>query len=37
MVGDRGMISHQSIDQMRQIEGIGWITAEPVQNFVCEA
>jgi transposase len=27
MVGDRGMISHQSIDQMRQIEGIGWITA----------
>ena len=27
MVGDRGMISHKSIDQMRELEGIGWITA----------
>ena len=27
MVGDRGMISQKSIDQMREIEGIGWISA----------
>jgi transposase len=27
MVGDRGMISRKSIDQMRQCEGIGWISA----------
>jgi hypothetical protein len=27
MVGDRGMISHQSIDALRQSEGIGWISA----------
>jgi transposase len=27
MVGDRGMISQKSIDQMRQVEGIGWISA----------
>jgi len=27
MVGDRGMISHQAIDEMRQNEGIDWITA----------
>jgi len=27
MVGDRGMISRQAIDGMRQSEGIGWITA----------
>ncbi len=27
MVGDRGMISHKAIAEMRQSEGIGWITA----------
>jgi hypothetical protein len=27
MVGDRGMISTQAIDQMRQSPGIGWISA----------
>ena len=27
MVGDRGMISHKAIDEMRETEGIGWITA----------
>ena len=27
MVGDRGMISQKAIDEMRQSEGIGWITA----------
>lgn len=27
MIGDRGMISHKAIEQLRQEEGIGWITA----------
>ncbi len=27
MVGDRGMISHKAIGEMREAEGIGWITA----------
>jgi transposase len=27
MVGDRGMISKQAIDEMRQTQGVGWITA----------
>ncbi len=27
MVGDRGMIGHKAIDELREIEGIGWITA----------
>lgn len=27
MVGDRGMISSQAIDEMREADGIGWITA----------
>jgi len=27
MVGDRGMISQKSIEEMRQIEGVGWISA----------
>jgi len=27
MVGDRGMISQQAIDELRQTAGIGWITA----------
>lgn len=27
MVGDRGMISQKAIDEIRQTEGIGWITA----------
>ena len=27
MIGDRGMISQKSIDELRQTEGIGWITA----------
>ena len=27
MVGDRGMISQKAIDEMRESEGIGWITA----------
>jgi hypothetical protein len=27
MVGDRGMISQKAIDQMREADGIGWITA----------
>ena len=27
MVGDRGMIGHTTIAQLRQMEGIGWITA----------
>jgi transposase len=27
MVGDRGMISQKAIDEMRETDGIGWITA----------
>ena len=27
MVGDRGMISQKAIDEMRESEGVGWITA----------
>lgn len=27
MVGDRGMVSQKAIDEMRNTEGIGWITA----------
>jgi transposase len=27
MVGDRGMISHKAIEQLREEEGVGWITA----------
>jgi transposase len=27
MVGDRGMVSHKAIDEMREMDGIGWITA----------
>jgi transposase len=27
MVGDRGMISHRAIAEMRETDGIGWITA----------
>ena len=27
MVGDRGMISHKAIAEMRETEGIDWITA----------
>ena len=27
MVGDRGMISNKAIDEMREADGIGWITA----------
>ena len=27
MVGDRGMISHKAIGQLREEEGVGWITA----------
>ena len=27
MVGDRGMISQKAIDEIREIEGIGWISA----------
>ncbi len=27
MVGDRGMVSQKAIDEMREMEGIGWITA----------
>jgi hypothetical protein len=27
MVGDRGMISHKAIAEMREADGIGWITA----------
>ena len=27
MVGDRGMISHKAIEEMRDTDGIGWITA----------
>src|SRR5665213_99191 len=27
MVGDRGMISQQAIDALRETDGIGWITA----------
>ena len=27
MVGDRGMLSHKTIDALREHEGIGWITA----------
>ena len=27
MVGDRGMIGHKTIAELREIEGIGWITA----------
>src|SRR5690606_5676791 len=27
MVGDRGMISNKAIDEMRDTEGIGWISA----------
>jgi Transposase DDE domain len=27
MIGDRGMISHKAIAEMRECEGVGWITA----------
>ena len=27
MVGDRGMVSHKAIEEMREMDGIGWITA----------
>jgi hypothetical protein len=27
MVGDRGMVSQKAIDEMRELEGMGWITA----------
>jgi hypothetical protein len=27
MVGDRGMIGHKTIEELREIEGMGWITA----------
>ena len=27
MVGDRGMVSHKAIEEMRETDGIGWITA----------
>ena len=27
LVGDRGMISHKAIAELREIEGLGWITA----------
>src|SRR6202140_2475728 len=27
MVGDRGMVSQKAIDEMREVDGIGWITA----------
>jgi len=27
MVGDRGMVSQKAIDEMRQTDGVGWITA----------
>jgi len=27
MVGDRGMIGHKAIEQLREMDGIGWITA----------
>src|SRR5271169_1934597 len=27
MVGDRGMISQKSIEQMRELDGVGWISA----------
>jgi transposase len=27
MVGDRGMIGHKAIEELRELEGVGWITA----------
>jgi len=27
MVGDRGMISNKAIDELRETDGVGWITA----------
>ena len=27
MVGDRGMVSHKAIDELRHTDGMGWITA----------
>ena len=27
MVGDRGMISNKAIDELRELDGVGWITA----------
>ena len=27
MVGDRGMVSQKAIDELREIDGVGWITA----------
>ena len=27
MVGDRGMVSQKAIAEMREMDGIGWITA----------
>jgi hypothetical protein len=27
LVGDRGMISHKAIQELRELEGLGWITA----------
>jgi hypothetical protein len=27
LVGDRGMISHKAIDELRSLDGLAWITA----------
>ena len=27
MVGDRGMIGHKAIAELRECDGVGWITA----------
>ena len=35
LVGDRGMISHKAIGQLREIAGLGWITALKSSQIRC--
>ncbi len=35
MVGDRGMISNKAIDELRETDGIGWITALKSASIRC--
>ena len=37
MVGDRGMITQTQIDELREMDGIDWITAlrpEPIRKLI---
>ncbi|MDB6159046.1 MAG: hypothetical protein JWO04_2752 [Gammaproteobacteria bacterium] len=35
LVGDRGMISHKAIQELRELEGLGWITALKSTQIRC--